>query len=176
VELITREAAPGAGDFGDFFAKYVSGTDEIPWNDFLAHAGLELVETKGKPVPYIGITTGTQVPSVGFGGAPSFTQLPQGQLAITNVAPDSPAAKAGLATGDVLVTIDGDRADPATFNAIFGMKQIGSPVAITVLRNNRMVTKTLLVGQDEKVTYSIKQKAEPTPMQKEILASWLGEK
>jgi len=176
VELITREAAPGAADFGDFFAKYVSGTDEIPWNDFLDHAGLELVETKAKAVPYIGITTGTQVPSAGFGGAPSFTQLPQGQLAITNVAPGSPAAKSGLATGDVLVAIDGDRADPATFNAIFGMKQIGSPVAITVMRINRLVTKTLLVGQDEKVTFSIKQKAEPAPMQKEILASWLGEK
>src|SRR5262249_18208611 len=32
VELITREAAPAKADFGDFFAKYVSGTDEIPWN------------------------------------------------------------------------------------------------------------------------------------------------
>jgi predicted metalloprotease with PDZ domain len=176
VELITREAAPGSADFGDFFARYVSGTDEIPWNDFLEHAGLELVETKGKAVPYIGITTGTQVPSTGFGGAPSFTTLPQGQLAITNVAPGSPAAKSGLATGDVLIAIDGDKADAATFNARFGMKQIGSPVAITVMRNDRMVTKTIQVGQDEKVTYSIKQKAEPTDMQKEILASWLGEK
>jgi predicted metalloprotease with PDZ domain len=176
VELITKEAAPSAADFGDFFARYVSGTDEIPWNDFLDHAGLELVETKGKAVPYIGISTGTQVPGGGFGGGPSFTQLPQGQLAITNVAPGSPAAKSGLDTGDVLLAIDGDKVDPATFNARFGMKQIGTPVAITVMRGDRMLTRTVSVGQEEKVTYSIKEKAEPTAIQKQILASWLGEK
>jgi predicted metalloprotease with PDZ domain len=176
VELITREAAPAASDFGDFFAKYVSGTDEIPWNEFLDHAGLELVETKGKPKPHIGITTGTQVPGGGFGGGQSFTQLPQGQLAITNVASDSPAARSGLDVGDVLVAIDGDRVDPATFNARFGEKQIGTPVAITVMRNDRMVTRTVTIGQEEKIAYSIKQKAGATVLQKEIYSSWLGEK
>jgi len=40
VELITREAAPSSPDFGEFFAKYVSGTEEIPWNAFFEHAGL----------------------------------------------------------------------------------------------------------------------------------------
>src|SRR5262249_55768394 len=118
VELITREAAPGAADFGEFFAKYVSGTDEIPWNEFLDHAGLELVQAKGQPKPDIGISTGTQIPGGGFGG-PNFIQVPQGQLAITNVAPGSAAAGAGLDVGDVLVAIDGDRVDPATFNSRF---------------------------------------------------------
>src|SRR5262249_1175270 len=47
VELITREAAPDNADFGDFFSRYISGVDEIPWNQFLDHAGLELQEKKG---------------------------------------------------------------------------------------------------------------------------------
>jgi predicted metalloprotease with PDZ domain len=116
------------------------------------------------------------VPTAGFGGGPSFTQLPQGQLAITNVAPGSPAAKAGLDVGDVLVAIDGDRVDPATFGARFGEKQIGSPVAISVIRSDRMLTRTVTVGQEEKIQYSIKQKPDATALQKQIYTSWLGEK
>ena len=75
-----------------------------------------------------------------------------------------------------LVAIDGDRVDAATFNVRFAEKQIGSPVAITVMRNDRMVTKTVTVGQEEKIAYSIKEKAAPTALQKEIYTSWLGEK
>ncbi|HET9531073.1 MAG TPA: hypothetical protein VFQ92_12025, partial [Blastocatellia bacterium] len=52
VELITRQAAPSGADFGDFFASYVSGVEEIPWNRFLDHAGLMLEEKKGPPAPY----------------------------------------------------------------------------------------------------------------------------
>src|SRR5262249_20241559 len=63
VELITRQVAPGNSDFGDFFNRYVAGVDEIPWNDFLGHAGLALEEKKGSPAPYLGITTGTSVPT-----------------------------------------------------------------------------------------------------------------
>jgi predicted metalloprotease with PDZ domain len=35
------EAVTGK-DFSDFFRRYISGTDEIPYNNFLAIAGLEL--------------------------------------------------------------------------------------------------------------------------------------
>jgi predicted metalloprotease with PDZ domain len=176
VELITKEAAPAAADFGDFFAKYVSGTDEIPWNEFLDHAGLELIETKDKPGPHVGIMTGTQVPTAGFGGGPSLTPLPQGQLAITNVTPGSPAARAGLDVGDILTAIDGDRVDPSSFDARFAEKQIGAPVAITVMRNGRMLTRTLTVEQKQEIHYSIKQKPDSTELQKEIYKSWLGER
>jgi predicted metalloprotease with PDZ domain len=113
VELITREAAPAKADFGDFFAKYVSGTEEIPWNAFLEHAGLALEEKKGNAKPYLGITTGTTLPSVGF-FAPPIT-LPAGQIAITNVVPGSEAERAGLDVGDVLVAMDGEKAEASTF-------------------------------------------------------------
>jgi len=175
VESITREAAPSNADYGDFFAKYVSGTEEIPWNAFFEHAGLVLEEKKGSPRPYIGITTGNTLPSAGFFNAPP-TVLPQGQIAITNIAPGTPAEVAGLDVGDVLVAMDGDRIDAASFNDRFNEKKIGSSVLFTILRRDQQRAVTVTVGKEESVTYSIKNGPGATEMQRKIFSSWLGEK
>jgi predicted metalloprotease with PDZ domain len=175
VELITREAAPSNADYGDFFTNYVSGTEEIPLNLFLDHAGLTLEEKKGSPRPYIGITTGNTLPGAGFFNAPP-TLLPQGQIAITNIAPGSPAEAAGLDVGDVLVAMDGDRIDAASFNDRFNEKRVDSSVVFTVLRRDQQRRVTVTVGQEEPVAYSIKEKTGATEMQKKIFSSWLGQK
>jgi predicted metalloprotease with PDZ domain len=175
VELITREAAPTNADFGDFFAKYVSGTEEIPWNSFFDHAGLMLEEKKGAARPYIGVTTGNTLPGAGFFNAPP-TVLPQGQIAITNIAPGSPAEEAGLDVGDVLVAMDGDRVDAASFNDRFNEKKIGASIAFTVVRRDQLRSITVTVSKEEPVTYSIKEKPDVTEMQKKIFTSWLNEK
>lgn len=176
VELIVKQAAPGKADFGDFFAKYVSGVEEIPWNDFLDHAGLMLEEKKGKAEPYIGITTGTSVPTGAGLFGPATTSLPPGQIAITGIAPDSPAAEAGLDIGDNLIAMDGDRIDPGSFNDRFKEKRIGSTIQLTVMRRDRLKTINLAVGSREPITYSIKEKPNATELQKQIFTSWLTEK
>jgi predicted metalloprotease with PDZ domain len=174
VELITREAAPSNADFGDFFGKYVSGTEEIPWNAFFDHAGLMLEEKKGSARPYIGITTGNTLPGAGFFNA-APTVLPQGQIAVTNVAPGSPAEEAGLDVGDVLVAMDGDRVEAGNFNDRFNERKNGAIVVFTVLRRDQLRSITVTVGKEEPVTYSIKEKPDATEMQKKIFVSWLGE-
>ncbi|HXG92548.1 MAG TPA: PDZ domain-containing protein [Blastocatellia bacterium] len=176
VELITRQAAPTNYDFGDFFAKYVSGVEEIPWNKFLDHAGLMLEEKKGQPAPYIGITTGTSIPSSGGIFGPTLTPLQPGQIAITGVAPDSPAADAGLDIGDILVAMDGDRIDPASFDQRFAEKKAGSTIQLTVMRRDRLMTIIVPVVSRERITYSIKEKANASELQKKIFTTWLAEK
>ena len=175
MELITREAAPSKADFGDFFARYVSGTAEIPWNSFFDHAGLMLEEKKENAKPYIGITTGNTLPGAGFFNA-APTVLPQGQIAITNVATGSPAEEAGLDVGDLLVAMDGDRVEAASFNDRFNEKKIGASIVVTVLRRDQLRSITVTVGKEEAVTYSIKEKPDATELQKKIFTSWLGEK
>jgi predicted metalloprotease with PDZ domain len=175
VELITREAAPSKSDFGDFFAKYVSGTEEIPWNTFFDHAGLILDQKKGTPRPYIGITTGNTLPGAGFFNAPP-TVLPQGQIAVTNVAPGSPAEQAGLDVGDILIAMDGDRVEATSFNDRLGEKKIRANVTFTVLRRDQVRSITVPIGQEEPVTFSFKENANATDLQKAIFTSWLNEK
>jgi len=176
VELITRQAAPDRADFGDFFARYVSGVDEIPWNDFLGHAGLVLEEKKSPSRPYLGITTGTSVPTGAGPFGPATAALPPGQIAITNVAPDSPAEAAGLDVGDVLVAMDGDRIDPQSFEARVAEKRIGSTVALSVMRRDRLLAFNVEIRGREKVEYSIREKPDATDTQKALFTSWLAEK
>jgi predicted metalloprotease with PDZ domain len=177
VELIVKQAAPDKSNFGDFFEKYVSGVEEIPWNNFLGHAGLMLEEKKGPPVPSLGITTGTSVPTAGgniFGR--QTTPLPAGQIAVTNVEPGSTGEEAGLDAGDVLVSMDGDRVDPEQFDQRLAEKKIGSTVVLAVMRRDQLKSISVTVGSREKITYSIKEKPDATELQKQIFMSWLGEK
>ena len=176
VELIVKQAAPDKSDFGDFFAKYVSGVEEIPWNEFFDHAGLILEEKKGPTETYFGITTGTAVPTGAGAFGPATTLVPEGQIAITAIAQDSPAASAGLDIGDILVSIDGDRVDPATLKQRLDEKKIGSTIQVAVLRRNRLITIPLTVGSNDPITYSIKEKPNATALQKQIFTSWLAEK
>ncbi|HSB12020.1 MAG TPA: PDZ domain-containing protein [Blastocatellia bacterium] len=176
VEMIVKQAAPAKADFGDFFAKYVSGVEEIPWNAFLDHAGIALEEKKGPAESYIGITTGTSIPTGAGPFGPATTPVPQGQIAITGIGPDSPAAEAGLDIGDILIAMDGDRIDPTSFPRRVGEKKPGSTIQMAVMRRDRLMTIPVTVGSREPIAYSIKEKPSATELQKQIFTTWLAEK
>jgi predicted metalloprotease with PDZ domain len=154
----------------------VSGVEEIRWNEFFDHAGLMLEEKKGPTEPYFGITTGTSIPTGAGAFGPATTPVPEGQIAITAIAQDSPAASAGLDIGDILVAIDGDRVDPATLKQRLDEKKIGSTIQFAVLRRNLLITIPVVVGGREPITYSIKEKPNAAALQKQIFTSWLAEK
>jgi serine protease Do len=67
---------------------------------------------------------------------------------VTQVEPDSPGAKAGLQTGDVITEIDGQKVnDAGELQVIVGQKQPGTKVNLTVLRNGK--TMNVPVTLDE---------------------------
>jgi len=62
-------------------------------------------------------------------------EMPRGAL-ITEVAPESPAALAGLGSGDVVVAIDGIPVeDPEALNYRIATKEIGTEAEFSILRN-----------------------------------------
>jgi len=77
-------------DLGEFFKRYVAGTDELPCADILALAGLELTAREGERADF------------GFGVSRS-----PGASTVGDVRPGSPAYTAGLRTGDVLLEVEG---------------------------------------------------------------------
>src|SRR5579872_4999124 len=78
-------------DLGWFFTKYVAGTEEIPWNDFLLSVGLRVVQLE------------TAVADPGFSASRNF----DGPMSVVAVAPGSEAERAGLQVGDVILELQG---------------------------------------------------------------------
>ena len=71
---------------------------------------------------------------------------PHGAL-ITDVAPDSPAAKAGLKSGDAIVKIDGVDVDaPQGFDFRFATKELGTSVDLTYVRNGQVADAKVAVA------------------------------
>jgi serine protease Do len=71
---------------------------------------------------------------------------PHGAL-LTEVAADSPAAKAGLRSGDVVIALDGVPIDaPQGFDFRFATKELGSNSTVTYVRSGKQANATVAVA------------------------------
>ena len=87
---------------------------------------------------------------------------PHGAL-ITEVAPDGPAAKAGFASGDVILSVDGVAVDdPSAFNFRLATKPIGQKTTLQRLRG----------GKTDSVEFDVQAAPAPAP---DMLASISGD-
>ncbi|MBQ9117055.1 MAG: PDZ domain-containing protein [Clostridia bacterium] len=82
--------------------------------------------------------------AVGIGVRVIYTEEPGG-LEILRVMVDTPAEKAGLKRGDIVVGVDGNDFSQLTYNEMIGMVQgeIGSSVQIEVLRGDQRMSFTV---------------------------------
>ena len=87
IESLASELA--GRDFSDFFRRYVAGTDEVPFAEIFARAGLKL-ESSDRVVP-----------DTGFEAAREYVGL-----VVTEVTPGGPADRAGLFRGDIILEIN----------------------------------------------------------------------
>jgi predicted metalloprotease with PDZ domain len=78
-------------DFRDFFARYVSGVDEIPYDVFFRDVGLQLVHRQ------------IERAYAGF----ELTRAPGRAMTIERVDADSPAARLNLLAGDAILRVNG---------------------------------------------------------------------
>jgi len=128
----------------------------------------------GKSTVPIGTAASVAGPASVAGRAATFQTLPQ--LVSSKGLPIRILVLKLDHIGDLLVSIDGDRVDPATLKERLDEKKIGSIIQVAVLRRNRLMTIPLTVGSHEPITYSIKEKPNATALQKQIFTTWLAEK
>jgi S1-C subfamily serine protease len=71
-----------------------------------------------------------------------------GGVIIVAVEPDSPAERAGLLIGDVLVALDGvPIGDTADVQALLGPERVGSAVVASIIRAGVLAERTIVVGE-----------------------------
>ena len=141
-------------DFHEFFARYVAGVEEIPYDEFLQSVGLQLSHRTAK-VPYAGFRIGR-----------SF-----GQSSVASVDPDSEARKAGLKTGDIVIAVNGKKVSDVA-GAIALLKP-GENAVLTVRGHGSERQVKVQVETQERDDYVLEDLAEVSPQQRARRAAWM---
>lgn len=80
--------------------------------------------------------------------AKGFNVKPDRGVLIAHVEPDSPAAKAGLRPGDIVLEYNGRKTDsPRDLSMAVAESKVGSPARLTLLRGNQTVSMSVLVSE-----------------------------
>ena len=148
----------------DFFARYVRGRDELPYNEFLSAAGLRLEQPD--KVSYTGDGHGL----MGYLGAD--VEDSGDFINVKNVRAGTPAYEQGLNAKDKIVALNGTHLNKEAFEAAIAAKR-GETVRITVLRNDNLRTLEIKLGVKSDLPYRIVQLQSMNDEQKRIYQSWL---
>jgi predicted metalloprotease with PDZ domain len=143
-------------DLKSFFAKYVQGTDEIPWNDYFKTVGLQLIQQK------------LLVADTGFSATRDFDKPP----VVSSVKADSEASHAGLVVGDSIIEID-HGVTGSDYEQRLADLHPGETVYVRVRSDQGERELHWKVGSREELNYQLKDVESITPEQKARRAAWL---
>jgi len=161
------ETAAGSS-LEDFFARYVRGTDELPYNQVLSAAGLE-IQQAGVPIEqvnHIGDIIRSSYLGAELEDSGEF-------VLVKNVRAGSPAYEQGLNAKDLIIAIDGERANTKRLIALLGSKRPNDVIRLTVFRNDDLRTLDIKLGSRIAVDYQIVQLPARGEQQKRIYDSWM---
>jgi predicted metalloprotease with PDZ domain len=153
-----REAAEAVShaDLDWFFTKYVAGTEEIPWNDFLRSVGLRVEQ-----IP-------NAVPDAGFTASRNF----DGPMSVSAVTPGSEAERAGLRAGDIILELQGNPVGQESRQELARVNP-GDTLAIKVRSHGAERELKWKVGSRQEISYEVRDLAQVTPEQHARRAAWL---
>ena len=137
--------------FKDFFARYVAGTEEIPYNDFLRVAGLQ-AQTQERNLADLGFET---------------SRSSDGTVVISSVTPGSGAERAGLQPGDLIVQLDGRPFGRSAMRFLF-QHSPGDTVNVRIQRNGSERDVSFALGSRGVQAYSISETPDASEQQKRI--------
>jgi predicted metalloprotease with PDZ domain len=151
-EDVIRKKAPAANpNLKDFFARYVSGTDEIPFDNLLGRAGWLLRDT------------GQHRAAFGF----TIHRDGKSSLLIGSLEAGTAAQQAGLQEGDILLALNGEPL-PRTPERWVRDHQPGEQVTLKVRRNGEEKTVTFALGRQAEAVFQVVEAPEATEKQRRI--------
>ena len=158
-------------DLGPFFRDCVYGTVELPLPSLLLEFGIELnlrpaagAKDKGGSPPK------DPAPPVWLGA--SLAAGPD--LRLKHVAPDGPAARAGLAPGDTIVAVNGIRAHAEGLERLARTARVGDVVEIHAFRRDELMRFSLELAAARIDTCWLSLAAAAAPEAVARRLAWLG--
>ena len=145
-------------DLGNFFTRYVDGTDELPFDEYLEPFGLRLIGVEDEePVPHLGVMVKSE----------------HSQELIKFVEADSPAAVAGVDAGDQLLAIDGFRVTADQLSDRLKDYHTGDTIQVSVFHEDQLCTLPVTLGAPRPSRYQIVSVENPSKAQKQNFTGWL---
>jgi predicted metalloprotease with PDZ domain len=147
-------------DLSDFFERYIDGTDELPFDEYLQPFGLRLHSVEAEePVPHLGVNVKAE----------------HGKEVIQFVEANSPAGIAGVDAGDELLAMDGLRVTADQLSDRLKDYNVGDTVKLSVFHQDELRTLPVTLGTPRPSRYQIVPVENPTQAQKQNFAGWLPE-
>jgi predicted metalloprotease with PDZ domain len=150
-DVIRRKSPAADADLGDFFRRYVSGTEEIPFADFLGRAGLAIRDT------------GQRRAAFGF----AINREGGGPATVDSLELESAAERAGLKDGDILLALDGE-AVPRSPERWLRDHQPEERVTVKVRRSGGEMELSFALGRQSDAIYQIAEIPEANEKQRRI--------
>jgi len=153
-----REAAEAVShaNLSSFFEKYVAGTEEIPWDDFLRSVGLRVEQES------------VTVADPGFVASRNF----DGPMSVGAVTLGSEAEHSGLQVGDIITEVQGKAAGQESRQEMAHLKP-GDTLTLKITRRGAERELKWKVGGREEASYEVKDLDPITPAQRARRAAWL---
>ncbi len=147
---LTAERVAG-GSFEEFFGKYVSHAEPLPYAHIFSLAGLELRMAQRKR------------PVLGF-----FTERgASGETIARDVDPESAAAQAGLRSGDLILNWNGSEPPRNPDRWVFSQKA-GSEVHLRVRRDDHEASLDFRIGEAAETFYQVAENSRAEARAKRI--------
>ena len=128
----------------DFFAKYVSGTEALPYTEVLARAGLELHQRE------------IMHAVMGF----TAERDPEGPWTVRVIDADGPAAKSGLLVGDEIVRWNNGE-PPRRPERWLSQQKPGDMLRLRVRRDEKEQTIEIRLGERRETFYQVAESSNP---------------
>lgn len=136
---LTAESVAG-GSFAEFFAKYVAGTEPFPYQSTLALAGLALR------------TVERRRPALGF----TLEHEPNGPFVVSTVDLEGPAARAGMRTGDIILTWNGAEA-PRRVDRWLQEQKPGGLLKLRIRREEKEIALEFRLAEIKETLYLVSE-------------------
>jgi predicted metalloprotease with PDZ domain len=142
----------------NFFARYVRGREELPYDVILSGVGLRLEPPSVDERAYLGADLAQD----------------NDRLMVRRVTAGTAAYEQGLNAGDQIVALDGYRVSRDQFNQRLADKRPNEVARLTVFRADELRTFEIRLGGIRNETYRPVPVAQPSEEQSGLYQGWLG--
>jgi len=141
----------------EFFKRYINGTDDLPFNEYLEPFGLQLVAEQEEEL-YLGVKTNAE----------------NGREIVKFVEAGSPAQIGGIDAGDELLAINGIKVTASSLSDRLKDYQPSDTIQVAVFHQDELRTYSITLAPPRPTRYQLKPVAHPSSTQQQNFAGWLG--